>query len=282
MTTGAIIFAQNNHAVDYIKLAVYAAKQVKKYLDIPVSIITDNSTWLSDNYPDHPFESIIEIDIPEQRQNRLYHDGTISSQFSEWKNWSRSQTYDLTPYDRTLVLDSDYIINSKLLLLSLNNDHDFQIYSSSSDLAGWRDQSSYARINEYSIPFYWATVFIFNKTPIVESFFILIEYIKHNWVYYKTLYSITSHTYRNDFAFSIAVHIMNGKTNGDFATPLPEKMLYTSDKDLLIGIDDNKLKFLVEKQQYFGEYTAIKTTGLDVHVMNKFSLERIIDGESNE
>jgi len=36
---------------------------------------------------------------------------------------------------------------------------------------------------------------------------------------------------------------------------------------------------LVHKKKYEGQYTLLSTTGLDVHVMNKFSLERIIDNE---
>ena len=35
MTTGALIFAQNNGLVDYVKLAVFAASRIKKYLNIP-------------------------------------------------------------------------------------------------------------------------------------------------------------------------------------------------------------------------------------------------------
>jgi hypothetical protein len=92
------------------------------------------------------------------------------------------------------------------------------------------------------------------------------------------LYNIDSVAFRNDFAFSIAIHIMNGKSNGRFATELPGTMSYILDKDILIDIDNNKMKFLVEKENYFGEYILAKTTGIDVHVMNKFSLSRFIEG----
>ena len=37
--------------------------------------------------------------------------------------------------------------------------------------------------------------------------------------------------------------------------------------------------FLVEKQQSAGNYNAISTKGLDVHVMNKFSLNQRIREE---
>ena len=54
-------------------------------------------------------------------------------------------------------------------------------------------------------------------------------------------------------------------------------MFYTLDKDILRSINDNKLSFLLEKQHYVGEYTIASTKDINVHVMNKFSLERIIN-----
>jgi len=278
MTTGAILFAQNNTTVDYIKLAVFAARRIIDHLDIPVSMITDNKQWLINHYPDHPFDTIIEIPIETTPQQKYFNDGSLASQKLEWKNKSRSSVYDLTPYDRTLVLDSDYIISSNILKPALNNSHDFQIYKNSFDLASWRTTNEFKRINQYSIPFYWATTFIFNKTEIMQCFFDLIAYIKSNWLYFRNLYSIDHPVFRNDFAFSIAIHIMNGKTNGEFAIELPGIMSYSIDKDILVDIVDDKIHMLIEKQNHPGEYILSKTQGIDLHIMNKLSLSRFIDG----
>jgi hypothetical protein len=278
MTTGAILFAQNNTTVDYIKLAVFAARRIIDHLDIPVSMITDNKQWLIDHYPDHPLDTIIEIPIETTPQQKYFNDGSLASQKLEWKNKSRSSVYDLTPYDRTLVLDSDYIISSNILKPALNNSHDFQIYKNSFDLASWRTTNEFKRINQYSIPFYWATTFIFNKTEIMQCFFDLIAYIKSNWLYFRNLYSIDHPVFRNDFAFSIAIHIMNGKTNGEFAIELPGIMSYSIDKDILVDIVDDKIHMLIEKQNHPGEYILSKTQGIDLHIMNKLSLSRFIDG----
>jgi hypothetical protein len=281
MSTGAIIFAQNNSSIDYIKLAVFAAERISKYIEIPVSLITDNKSWLEKNYPNHMFEQIIELDNLPSNQQKKFHDGSMAHKFLEWKNHSRSQIYNLTPYDTTLVIDSDYIINSNTLKSALDRDHDLQIYKNSFDLTDWRSVDEFKRINQYSVPFYWATTFIFQKNDIMENFFNLIEYIKSNWNYFRILYNIVSNTYRNDFAFSIAIHIMNGKTNGNFAVELPGKMVYATDRDILVDAIDNKMKFLVEKKNHFGEYILAKTEGLDVHVMNKYSLDRVITGDTN-
>jgi len=275
MTTGAIIFAQNNGAINYVKLAKFSAKQIQKHLRIPVSLVTDKNSVGEDL---SIFDSVIYVDDYKHTQHRKFHDGTLASVQAEWKNFTRSQIYDLTPYDRTLVIDSDYIINSSVLLPALENDHLFQIYKNSFDLAGWRNTDSFNRLNQYSIPFYWATTFIFEKHKTTETFFILVSYIKENWQYYRILYSIDSTAFRNDFAFSIAIHIMNDSDDGDFATSLPGNMSYVTDRDLLVSATDNKMQFLIEKEGRYGEYTLAKTNGLDIHVMNKTSLLRYIEG----
>lgn len=278
MTTGALIFAQNTVGVDYVKLALFAAKRVKEHLGIPVSLATDSTDWLS-FYPEHTevFDKVIPI-VGNTNQQKRFYDGTLVYKMAEWKNLTRNQAYDITPYDRTLVLDSDYIINSDTLVKALNNDYTFQIYRKSFDLALNRDNSCFQRINQYSIPFYWGTVFIFEKTASTRSLFDLIEYIKTNWEYFRIIYKIDAPNFRNDFAFSIAIHIMNGNTEGDFAQELPGLMTYTLDRDIMVEMKNNKMKFLVEKAHYPGEYTLVSTNATDVHVMNKQSLTRFIDG----
>lgn len=277
MTVGALIFAHNNLGIDYTKLAVYCAERVKKYLGIPVSIATDNVKWLEANFSKHPFDKVIEIPI-EKSADKLFYDGTLSYKKLEWKNLSRNRAYDITPYDKTLVLDSDYILNSSILKIALERKVPFQIYKNSYDLAGWRDQSEFSRLNHYSIPFYWATVFVFEKNFLTRAFFDLISYIKSNWLYFRVLYGIESPTFRNDYAFSIAINIMNNKMEGDFAVELPGKMIYIKDRDILLEAKDSKMKFLVEKEKHIGEYIAVKTSDIDIHVMNKSSLTRVIDG----
>jgi hypothetical protein len=105
----------------------------------------------------------------------------------------------------------------------------------------------------------------------------LLKHIRKNWGYYRLLYKIDSKMYRNDFAFSIAIHIFNGNIDSPVVSILPGKKFYTLDKDVMIDISDDKFKFLLEKEKYLGEYIALKTQGIDVHVMNKYSLLRLID-----
>ena len=278
MTNGVIIFAQNNASLDYIKLAVFAARQVQKHLDMPVSLITDSTAWLEQSQPDHPFDKVIEIYDGVQQQKRTFFDGKLFSKSLEWKNFARNQAYTLSPYDTTLVIDSDYIINTDNFKQAFDVDADLQIYSDGMDLAEWRSDDEFRRIHDRSIKFYWATAFIFKKNSTMESFFNLISYIRSNWDYYRMLYDIDTSLFRNDYAFSIAIHIFNSKIDNDFAVELPGKIIYSRDTDILVDMKESSMKFLIEKQNYQGEYVLAKTNDLDVHVMNKFSLSRFIDG----
>jgi hypothetical protein len=233
MTRGVLIFAQNNSEIDYAKISLFAAEQVKRHLNVPVSLITDSKDWLLQSQPTavDVFDQFITTWTDTQQTKRFY-DGTLASKTLTWKNLNRSDCYDLTPYDETLVIDSDYIINSTNLSKIWNNQNDFLIYQDSFDLAQWRDDRSFRYLNQYAIPFYWATAFYFKKSNENQAFFDLVKHVKLNWSYFRALYNIDTTVFRNDFAFSIAIHMMGD----DFAKPLPGKMNYTLDRDVLVDI----------------------------------------------
>jgi len=278
MNKGFLIFAQNNSDIDYCKIAMFCAKRIKQYIDLPVSIVTDSPDWLKESNPDwNNYIDKIIVAYNNFKQTKKYYDGSMANKQLEFKNLTRTDSYDLTPYEQTIVIDSDYLVSSDLLKNVFDQQYDLALYSASHDIARWRDTSSFEFLNKESIPFYWATVCYFKKTDETKVFFSWLKHIKDNWTYYRNLYKIDSGMYRNDFGFSIAVHIMNGCTQGNFAARLPGKLFYTLDRDLLIEIKEDKFKFLVEKEKYHGEYLGVKTQGVDVHVMNKYSISRIID-----
>jgi hypothetical protein len=276
MTQGVLLFAQNNSIVDYTKLAVYAATRVKEHLNKPVCVVTNNKAQLLINDTEKVVDCIVEID-EQSPYTKYFYDGAETSVNLQWNNTSRSNAFLLSPYDETLVIDVDYIINSPTLQYCWLQPQDFLIYKHSFDIAQWRDQQEFDHISQYSIPFYWATAFWFRKNKITESFFELVSHIKTNWHYYKYIYQIHSTNFRNDFGFSIALHMMNGFDINGFAQHLPSKMFYITDRDYLTKSVGNTMHFLVEKEGAPGDYIHLKTNNLDMHVMNKFSLLRCIE-----
>ena len=76
MTNGAVIFAQNNSAIDYVKIATFSAKQVKRYLNMPVSLVTDSPEAVTEA---DVFDQIIVIDSPANPQTKLFNDGALAA-----------------------------------------------------------------------------------------------------------------------------------------------------------------------------------------------------------
>lgn len=272
--SGILIFAQNNEKINYIVQAIFAAKRVNEYLGLPVSLVTSNS--LSSKYDLSVFDKVINFEYDFNNNYRRYNDGSLSSSVANFKNLKRSYAYQLSPYEKTMVIDSDYLISNNTLLNCFSSDADIAMYSDSYDLSGYRKTDEFKFISDNSIKFYWATVVYFKKSAMSEMFFNLIKHIEDEWEHYCMVYQTNSTMFRNDFAFSIAAHILNGFVPGNIVQELPGKMYYTIDKDYVVNIEKEKLTFLIEKQERLGEYNIISTKGLNVHSMNKFSLERFI------
>ena len=278
---GALIFARNNAQVDYIKQAHYLAKRITKYLNIPTTIVTDSIEYMKETYTDYNtvFDQVIEVPFARGLSEKRYFDGSGVYKQLEFKNDLRTQAYELSPYDETILLDSDYIIANDVLKNCFTQEHNFLIYKDAKDLTGFRDNTEFLKISETSVDFYWATVVYFKKSKEVETFFNLTQHIQDNWQHYNSIFQINKATFRNDWVFSIAIHIMNGYQAGDFASSLPGKKYYTADRDILWELKDDNFLFLVEKEGHLGEYTPLRIKGSSVHVMNKFSLNRIIDND---
>lgn len=270
MSKGVLIFALNGN-FKYTDLAEISARRIKEYLNLPITLVVNN------DYVDRNliFDNIIKIES-DLSQNRLLYDGLNNFTNIQWLNFTRCQAYDLSPYEQTLVVDADYLISSNHLNLCFDMDKDFLVFKSSFDLAENRRLNEFVDINPFSIKFYWATVFYFKKTPLNKIFFSIVEYIRNNWSYFCSLYQIKEPKFRNDFAFSIAIHLLfNHKVSNTFGF-IPGKICYTIDKDTLIEVKGSKLNFLLTNT-VDNKLQPASITNLDVHVMNKNSILRVIN-----
>jgi hypothetical protein len=282
MSRGILVFARNNEQVDYVKQAYFLALRAKEYLGLPVSVATDSSDYVKNSFDTSVFDQIIDLEWTENYIKKRYHDGTLVQKQLYFKNDSRSLAYDISPYTETLLLDTDVVISDSKFLKCFEKTHNFQIYSKATDLTNFRDTSEFDYISETGVKFYWATCVFFRKTPENKIFFDLLQHIQEEWEHYRAVFQIKHRAFRNDHAFSIAIHIMNGYQTGDFAKEMPGKLFYTLDKDILWELNQNSYLFLMEKENYLGEYTPLRFQGNTVHVMNKFSLNRIIDQEMSK
>jgi len=275
MTRGVILIAKNNREIDYVKQAAFLSSRVKKYLGLPTTLITDSSDYLKKNSLEESFDNII-ITKNSEHTVKKYRDGLIYQNTLDFKNTDRSSVYSLTPYEETLILDTDLIVSDNTLNNCFDQRSDLMMYSNAFELSGWRDTSEFKYITDVGPKFYWATAVFFRKSPVIEIFFNLVTHIQENWPHYRKLYQIVSPVFRNDFAFSIAVHIMNGYTNDEFVKEMPGTLYYTTDRDELISLKDDEFLFILEKEDQ-SNYFMSKIKGKTVHVMNKYSLGRVIN-----
>ena len=276
MTSGVLLIAKNNGQLDYVKQAYFLALRVSKYLNLPTSILTDDVDYVNRVYPG-VFDHVINVDSISNNSHRIYRDGTYYKRVLEFKNVDRVLAYDYTPYDETLLLDTDFIISNDIFKQCFEQQHNFLIYKDAVDLAGWRDTSEFQTITPIGPQFYWATCVFFRKSNTNKIFFDLLKHITENWLHYKIVYNIPHTVFRNDYVFSIGIHIMNGYIKNDFARKMPGVKFYITDRDLCLSIEDDEFLLLTERKDSSLEYNPHKVKGSNVHIMNKFSLNRIID-----
>ena len=283
MTSGVLMFAHNNREIDYGMMAYVSARYVDKHLKVPVSLVTDSGTvnWLNktDKNLISAFDNIILTDnLPQpEKQEKRFFDGSIDYKKTSFNNGFRARSYDLTPYDKTLVIDTDVLIRNDRLKNIWDSNTDFMINSKHIDLVYNRNYEEFERVSDYTVDFYWATIFYFEKTEWTKTLFDLCQHIAENYEYYRFVYQIAYPVMRNDFIFSIAIHIMNGFNNKTIPQRLPAEMYYTLDKDVLHQVNtDGSLVFLLQKDNLLGEYTLAKTNSQNIHIMNKYSINRNI------
>lgn len=254
MTTGCLIFAYDGD-VAYGPQAVLAACLVKKHLGIPVCLVTDHKTL--DKLPTSSvFEHICINEVEETSNTRILAGKTV-----KWRNTNRSSAYDVTPFDRTLVIDSDFLVFSNRLKTYLEADRDFMICENMKDLLG--RPGAEVQLHPASIHMLWATNIIFNKTPEVKALFDLVDHIKENWKYYGALYKFDTRRFRNDYAFSIACHTIGGYGINQFYTALPSPILITDTDEVVKVSPDTSITYITQ------DNLIAKTKEQDLHLMNK-------------
>jgi hypothetical protein len=240
---GAVILADNTEKFDYIKLANVTAKRIRRNLNIPVEIITTDS---KDN-------------------QRLYQKEKV-----EWRNLSRTSAYSLSPFDRTLVIDADYFVNDDALLPHIHASFDFAIAKDMYDPATGNPYIQ--QMGKSGIEQLWATVMIFNKSKIAENIFAMADHVLDHYLYYAKLYNFNTFPKRNDYAFTIACHLMGGYGQTDFS--LKNFRLINCDFNTNVeNINENDILISYNRVEGKKHIQRVKS---DLHIQNKNRLFELI------
>lgn len=199
-TKGFVVVAQNNNTVDYIKQAYALALSIRysQKVEQSISIITNDTIPLQYRAI---FDKIISIPGEDMAVN------------ANWKVENRWKIYQATPYDETIVLDTDM-----LLLEDID--------------AWWRYCDKYelhfcSRIKNYKaetiIDTYHRKTFIannltnpyfalhyFKKSTIAYNFYKVLEFVTKNWQQCHSIMApVHPQTWLSmDLATAIAIEIM--------------------------------------------------------------------------
>lgn len=264
MTTGAVIFAFDNESTDYVAMAGWSARRIRRHLNIPVAIVTDADP--GDQRLSRA-DQVITADAA-SGGTRWFEDyaATVS-----WFNAGRTDAYTLSPWDQTLVLDADYVVCGKELSTVLNSSQDFMCHRLAWDMTGQNDFDELNYFGRNRMPMWWATVMMFRRSNTAQYIFDSMNMIRDNWRHYKDLYHITGTNYRNDYALSIALGIVSGHTLQvdripfGLASVMPEHRLTQLDEDFF------QIEYLEDKRP-----KKIAWAGTSFHAMGKKHLGDIV------
>jgi hypothetical protein len=259
---GAVLFAFNNETTDYVKMAIFTAKRVNRFLNLPVTLITDSTTDLT-KY-DYTFDKVVHVEsVRDNKRNN-----------STWVNKGRYQAFELSPYDETLVLDVDYVVNSNRLLKTFDIYDNFMCHKEINFLMVPSDTQE--RVGYSGIDSVWATTLTFNKSKYTEHIFNCVKMVQDNYQHYVQLHGITLPYYRNDYAFAIALRIVNGHIDNQRSF-MPWKLLHVGPGTHVYKESDTEYTLLhdtMKNNKLKKEYITIKD--LDFHMLNKSNFAEII------
>lgn len=247
MSKGVLIVALNSttdqgNELDYVRLAKINARLIRKNLRLPVGVVTDQ---LTDGFDELVFVSkapTAERHIVLDQKHEYYH----------WHNDYRRRLFDLSPWDQTLLIDADYLIQTDNFLQCFEFNAPFQIVNSVYDPTGRNSFAKYKTLPNRTIPQKWATAMYWNRNA--KQHFEYANMVADNYAYYSRVFGFNPNQYRNDMVFSIVSHMLP-------SFDMPFKMWMSSGDCNIIHADDTGIKI-----KYNNSVQRIKN---DLHVLSK-------------
>lgn len=253
---GVLLFAFNNTVTDYYDMAVKTARRVEHFLKLPVTIVTDS-------VPLNPEFNV--INVPAVTSNQKNN--------TPWFNKGRHRAFELSPYDETILLDTDYLINSSKLLQLFDIYENFMCHGTTYYLTEG-DNTEY--VSPTSFATLWATVIIFDKSERSKHIFECLRMVQENYQHYINLYQMQSPMYRNDYGITIASRIVDGHWFNQ-KNLIPWKLTHVNSYlNVIKNSSDpfNTSYTIINDRGLKAEY--IKVKDMDFHCMNKTTFMEIV------
>lgn len=193
---GVVVLAQDSPLGDYVIQTCLLAMSLKKTNpELPISIVTNNN-------------------VPEEYKSLF--DNIIPIPFSDnaldvsWKIENRWKIYHATPYEETIVMDSDMVVLQDISSwISVWKNYDLFFTSSVYTYRGDKVTSDYYRkaFTSNHLPNLYSGLYYFKKCDFSHVFFKWVELITYNWEKFYSSY--VSEHYPGRYSFDITVSLVS-------------------------------------------------------------------------
>lgn len=283
---GVCFFAYNNDQLDYVRMAILASKYVKKNLNLPVCLITDegSESWLEQSHSkeiiNEAFDYIVTTNDEMKQNTRRHFDSPWANFAAQFNNSNKHKIYQYSPFEQTLLLDIDYIVKTDALLKYFDGQHPVCMFDNALTVRNELPAERERFLFDAGIKMWWSTVVYFDRSDYSELFFNTWAHVADNYEFYQYLYNFPSKLFRTDYCVSIAVHILAGmQDNQSYLGNFDDTALVNiNQKDDIIETQSiNEWIVIAHDQKEEWKNILVKLDKQDVHVMNKRALNRVQD-----
>ncbi len=201
LSKGFLVAAQNTDSVDYVKQAYVLALSIKNSQKNHSSLSIMTNDIVPDNYR-KVFDHVIPIPWEDHSQDK------------SWKVENRWKLYHVTPYDETIVLDTDMLLLEDISLWWKHcSNYDLLFcnrvknYKNEIILKDTFHRNAFIE-NNLSNPYF--ALHYFKKSNFVHEFYKVLEFVVFNWEWCWTKFA--PNYYQNwlsmDLASAIAIEIL--------------------------------------------------------------------------
>lgn len=200
MSNGIVVFAQNNSTTDYVEQACLLAMSLKATNpNTKISVITNDD--VSEHYVSL-FDKIIPIPFGDDAST------------SEWKIENRWKIYHASPYERTIVLDSDMLVLQDISTWwNFLDNYDLFFTNKVLTYRGEIVTSDFYRktFTANCLPNLYVGLHYFKKSDFAKDFYAWMELITNNWELFYGIFAKDFYPERPsmDVTAAIAAKILN-------------------------------------------------------------------------
>jgi len=281
---GICAFAYNNEEINYVLMAYICALHVKTHLkNNNFCLITDEGSLayakqlITVDKLNKVFDEVMVTSNPQNdtdtKNIRVHFDSPWTEFQAPFINNNKHEVFSISPYDKTILIDLDYLVMSNMLDSYFELNGPVNMFSNAKNVRGdnplWRE----IWLHDLGIKMKWSTVVAFDKSDTAKTFFDLWEYVKDNYTYFKFLYKFPGTLYRTDFCVSIACHIMSNSKNADWHD-FKDDMYFSDQKDDIYEFDKGTYSILANNQRENWKDIPVTWNGVDLHMMNKRAVDR--------